>query len=598
MYFQADGVTAKVRQQTLQCLASWLRAGEIIPALVQDSPFFDFAFTSLSNDELFDNSIDLLCDLIHETQEIGDNMGVIQAIVPRLVQLRPSMAAAAAQEDTDTVRGYCRLFVEAGEWYAQLMLQHPADFIPIVEAILDASAYDDLDVVSITLNFWWKLAVGLRKGGFVQDPGCAPFLDIISRLVEVVIRHLRYPDNVDTFTGQDRDDFRSFRHNIGDTLKDCCSVLGATACLARSFSIIEAELAKQPGSGGGAAGAADGSGEWQTVEAALFSIRTMGAQVDPGEDTVMPRLFAAIPALPQQQSKIRYSATLVVGRYTEWLAVHPDLIPGMLQYVLGGFSVAQDEVAVASASALKHLCQDCAPHLVAYLPPLFEFTQQHGSKLHQDDLLDIYAGYAHVIATMPPADAIPALQTFVGPMLGRIQQLAARPAGNGNGNASKQELDSVADALEQLNVFLTVNAELSAHLPDACAGTAAEIWALLASLIAQFGGSSIAERLCSTLRRGLAFFGRLCLPLAPAILDTVTQAFEKTGVSGYVWVGGRCSDLLRYQYETGNAQGVAELKGHLQQAFESMTNKLVGMLSSKSPQDLQDCECTLCSAFH
>lgn len=342
------GVNAKVQQQTLECLASWLRAAEIMPASVQSSPFFDFAFNSLGDPTLFDMSINLICDLIHETQEIGDNLTVIQAIVPRLVALRPQLTSAAQEEDTDTVRGYCRLFVEAGETYAQLMLQHPAEFIPIVEAILDCSAYDDLDVVSISLNFWWRLAVGLRKGGFLEDAGCRPFLEIISRLVEVVIKHLRYPENVISFTGQDRDDFRQFRHEVGDTLKDCCSVLGATACLTRSFSIIESEVGKGV------------SAEWQAIEAALFSIRTMGASVDPNENEVMPRMFGAITQLPQTESKVRYSATLVVGRYTEWLALHPDLIPSMLEYILGGFQMNDDDVAVASASALKHLCQDCS----------------------------------------------------------------------------------------------------------------------------------------------------------------------------------------------------------------------------------------------
>lgn len=271
---------------------------------------------------------------------------MIEAIVPRLVALRPHLTKAAQEEDTDRVRGYCRLFVEAGEWYAQLMLQHPTQFLPIVEAIADCSAYSELEVVSITLNFWWKLAVGLKKGGFIDDPSCQPFVQTIARLVDIVIGHLRYPQDPDQLTGQDKDDFREFRHSIGDTLKDCCSVLGATACLSRSFSIIETEMAS--------------GGRWEYIEAALFSMRAMGAQVDLQENQVMPRIFAIIPQLPQSPSKIRYAATLVVARYTEWLSVHPELIPPMLEYTLAGFQVDKDEVAVASASALKYICKDCS----------------------------------------------------------------------------------------------------------------------------------------------------------------------------------------------------------------------------------------------
>lgn len=239
----------------------------------------------------------------------------------------------------------------------------------------------------------------------------------------------------------------------------------------------------------------------------------------------------------------------------------------------------------AATSLPWHLsdCFSLPQHLVSYLPPLFDFTQQYSSKLHQDDLLDIYSGYAHVIATMPPSEAIPALQTFVAPFIGKAQELASKTSGS----ATKQELEAVADALEQLNTFIHINSHLSDSLPAECGNTASEVWAILSALISRYGGSSISERICSTLRRGLTFFGRLCIPLAASILDTVTVAFEQTGVSGYVWVGGRVSDLLRVQGLL--AQQEQELKAHLQQAFERMTVKLVAMLSSSTANDVQDC---------
>ena len=146
----------------------------------------------------------------------------------------------------------------------------------------------------------------------------------------------------------------------------------------------------------------------------------------------------------------------------------------------------------------------------------------------------------------------------------------------------------MADALEQLNVFLNVNKHLVDSLPPQCGSTASEVWAILSSLIENFGSSSISERICSTLRRGLAFFGPLCLPLAPAILDSVTAAFERTGVSGYVWVAGRVSDLL--QIQGIQQQDVQNLKARLQQALERITNKLSSMLSQASATEVQDCE--------
>jgi hypothetical protein len=69
-------------------------------------------------------------------------------------------------------------------------------------------------------------------------------------------------------------------------------------------------------------------------------------------------------------------------------------------------------------------------------------------------------------------------------------------------------------------------------------------------------------------------------------LEVVTTAFEKTGVSGYVWIAGKVSDLLRVPGI--GQQDQQNLKAQLQQALERITVKLSSLLSSASPTDVQD----------
>lgn len=45
--------------------------------------------------------------------------------------------------------------------------------------------------------------------------------DTYARLIDVMIKHLRYPPNLSEWTAKERDEFREFRHVIGDVLKDC-----------------------------------------------------------------------------------------------------------------------------------------------------------------------------------------------------------------------------------------------------------------------------------------------------------------------------------------------------------------------------------------
>lgn len=149
-------------------------------------------------------------------------MALIAEILVQLVRLGPAVEESKESDDEDSMRGYCRILVEAGEWYEPLIVRHPESFLPLVQIILQCASYDNLDVVGITLNFWYRLAKGLRK--VREDPASLPLLEVFATLVTTIIRHLHYPDDSTKLVGQEKDDFRNFRHTIGDTLKDCCGV--------------------------------------------------------------------------------------------------------------------------------------------------------------------------------------------------------------------------------------------------------------------------------------------------------------------------------------------------------------------------------------
>ena len=345
--FTFEGVTETIQSQIFYCLRSWIVAGEITPTEISETPLFSFAFHALDSDVLFDAAVDIICDIIHETQEIDDNMAVIQLIVPKLIELKPKIAVAAIKEDSDKVRGLAKIFSEAGEIYRLLILQHPETFFPIVEAIGECSAYPDLDVVPITFQFWMRLAQSIGK-----RPSVPPlFSDAYKSLMGVIIRHLHFPEESSPMTPQEADDFRSFRHVMGDTLKDCCFVLGTENCLAQVYEYLTMALAKQTADGRSAI-------SWQEIEAPLFSLRSMGAEIDPNDNKIIPKIMDLIPLLPDHP-RVRYAAILVISRYSEWTSRHPSYIPFQLQFISTGFTSTDNEVPAAASQAMNYLCLDC-----------------------------------------------------------------------------------------------------------------------------------------------------------------------------------------------------------------------------------------------
>lgn len=568
------GVTPQIQSAILSCLASWLRCGEISVSVLLSTPLFAMSFDALSSDPLFDVAVDVVCDIINETQEIEENMDAIQLIVPRILALRPDLAKAAADDDDDKVRGLCRVFVQAAETYHHLILRHRQEFWPLVEAVSECASYSDLDIVQITFRFWYLLATDLGKiSERHQDPTMAPMLDVYKRLLDIIVKHLRFPDNLDTLTGQERDDLRSFRHYMGDTLKDCCHVLGSQPCLARSLSMIQ-DVLQRGASGSGATVA------WQDVEAPLFSMRAMGAEANPRDDDVVPKIIDLIPSLPQHP-KLNYAALLVISRYTEWVDHHPDRIPGLLSYISAGFSANDADVMAAASQAMNFLCQDCKRHLVPFLPQLYEFFQQVTESLEPEDLMSISEAIAHIIAGMPPQEASQPLLQFTQPLLQTLHTIAGKGPG-----ATKDELRKAGDRMEQLERFLYILGDRLASagaLSSECSKTCQEVYSVLDQILAQHGTTYfVSERACALIRRALVFFGDAALATLPALLSRMAADFDRTGFPAYVWIVGKTID----GYASTNSDEA--LRSAMRDAFERVSAKLMSLLERARLQDIAD----------
>lgn len=546
-------------------MRSWLRAGEFPVSAVAQSPLYPAMFAALESDELFDAAVDVICDLIHETQEIHDNMPLVQEIIPRLIALGPKLDQY--HDDAERIRGYCRMFCEAGECYQDIIKSHPRESLPLVEAILKCTAYEDLDIVPITFQFWWILSGMVDKG---SDETWAPYYEIFAKLQTIIIGHLHFPGDSEQQTAQERDEFRSFRHRMGDTLKDCCKVLGAPTCLRRSYDMVVEAMAKPNPS-------------WQEIEAPLFSMRSMGAEVDPDDDEVVPHIMEMLPKLPDHP-RIRYAAILVISRYTQWIDRHPQNLEFQLQYISAGFDMADDEVSAAAAQAMKFMCQDCNQHLVPYLPQLHQFVTTVADKLDQADILEVCEAIAYVVSSLPSTEAAQALQQFTQPLIQKVQTVANAP-----GEASKQDLQKTADTLEQLDAYLQVVRTLD-PVPESCYPTAATLYAVFDALLARYAKLYyISERVGSILRRGLAFFPVAALqPVVQPVLDRMASSFAETGYASYIWITGKVAqkfgDLVR-------SPGNEALAALLIAAFENVTASLTKLLQVKDAAIIADGEC-------
>ena len=147
-----------------------------------------------------------------------------------------------------------------------------------------------------------------------------------------------------------------------------------------------------------------------------------------------------------------------------------------------------------------------------------------------DDLLAESEALAHVGTAMPPAAATEALVQLAQPLLENVHEVCELPS------ATKPDLMRAADRMEQLARILQImGVSLASTLPEACAATCTQAYAILARLLERYGDVFfISERTSALIRRALIFFDQRAVPTMPALLDRFASCFESTGFSGYV----------------------------------------------------------------
>ena len=378
--------------------------------------------------------------LYRETKDVDESIAVIQRLYPRLLQLQPLIKQSAEEDDPEKLKMTTRLFSEAGEAWVILVARMPVEFRQLVEAILECCSRDvDREAFSGTFYFWSDLKqyVTVEKYATAR----AQYTDLFAQLVDVMIKQLEFPTpsgpgQTDLFDGdrQQEENFREFRHKIGDVLKDCCEVIGVTKCLDKTFDLIKAWIANY------ASQATDVEvPHWQKLEAPLFAIRAMGGMVSSDESEVLHQLIPLIVQIPNQE-KLRFQAVMALGRYTEWTADHPEFLQPQLQFIVAAFGSDSSEVREAAALAFSFIGSDCRKLLQGEVQNLHGFYDSVLDKLPPYSQKELTEGASCVVAVQPKENILAALKLYCDPIVERVKIQATKAQAEPNNKALKTQL--------------------------------------------------------------------------------------------------------------------------------------------------------------
>ncbi|SMR52775.1 unnamed protein product [Zymoseptoria tritici ST99CH_1E4] len=575
-YAQSSPEASK-NPQLMECITSWIR--EVPLNDIVNSPLMDVVMAAIHSDTSFDAAVETLCAIFKETRDVDENMNTIKVLYPRLATLGARIKTCAEEEDWETYKGVTRVFAEAGEAWVILIARQPKDFRGLVEAVLECCIHDkEREALSQTFNFWFELKQYITLERYMEAR--LQFVDVYSKLVDIMIHHLQYPlpengNDADLFDGdrEAEDRFREFRHQLGDVLKDCCEVIGVTDCLQKSFVLIEAWVTQYGGQ------ASTGNvPNWQSLEAPLFSMRAMGRQVPPDENIMLPRLIPLIVQIPDQE-KVRFQAVMALGRYTEWTSQHPETLQDQLNFIMAAFQHPSKEVVRAAALSFKFFCNDCADLLKGFMPQLQQFYQANLDALPSTSQEEITEGVASVLAKQPLDTLHQSMKLCCDPIMNKLIAMAQAAT-------DKEQKIAIADHLNLLTIVVQwVTPYVEPSKPHPAVQYIQEAFPILAQLCEAFiDFVPIVERVCRCWRYIVLSYRIHTAPLLPQLAEKLAAGFTASRQGCFLWA----TDSIVREFSDVSDYVSRETTDHIYVFYEQQATAFLRILNELVPEELPD----------
>ncbi|KAM0448942.1 hypothetical protein ACHAO4_008169 [Trichoderma viride] len=561
----------------MECITSWLR--EVPVGIIASSPLLDAIFQGVTSDECSQEAAECLCTMLRETADVDESQAIIQTLFPRIISLTPRIANLVAEEDTESLKSLTKVLAAAAESWVVAIARQPTQFRPIVDAVLECAARDkDRDVIEHTFNFWYELKQYLVLDRYIQ--GRLELVDVFSKLVDILLSHLRFPtpesgSETDLFDGdrEQEEKFREFRHQMGDTLKDCCEVMGVTECLTKVLHAIQLWTQKY------ASQATEASvPHWQELEAPLFAMRALGRMVDKEEDIVLPQLMPLLVQMPSHE-KLRFATIMVLGRYTEWTAAHPEYLEPQFNYIVNSFQSDSREITRAAALSLKFFCTDCKHLLSGQILQLQTFYDQVLDKLPDLSKEEVTEGVSNVLAVQPVSETYHLLKTYCDPL---VQRLMAKA----NHATTDEGKLAVADHLQLITIFVqNVMPLVNPGEENPAVKYWQEVFPILSTVLDNFlTFSPICERVCRCWRNMVISYRTAITPMLADMANKLAGGFNVSREGCFLWV---TSAILR-EFSEAREHVDPSIAENIYTFFEAQTTTFLRVMTELQPKELPD----------
>ncbi|XP_065125019.1 importin-13 [Paramisgurnus dabryanus] len=417
----------QVKERVLRCVSSWLT---LDIALKDSKGLLQSCFTLLKESELFDTAVETIVSIISQPdcQRFADSL---LKMVPQVLALQEQLKKAVQDGDMETSYGICRIAVALGETHCRTLLEqvdHWQCFQALVNMILSCTGIPghypvDETSSTLTLTFWYTLQDDItsldaeRQTLYMQI-----YRPVYFQLVDVLLRKACFPKDEDyvTWSADDKEQFRTYRVDISDTLMYVYELLGPEL-LRNLYDKLGALLTDTAH-----------PSQWQDIEALLFGFQSIAETVDVNYSDVIPGLIGLIPLIRGNSIQLAETIMFTIGSLAEWLADHSIMLSSILPVVL--HSLPNPDLSVSCVSALKKICRECRHDLRPHAGDILTVSQAVLAKdIHKSpQCMWLMQGLGYLLSCLSSEEIPGKLLALVTPHIQQLEKLASEPPSSSN----------------------------------------------------------------------------------------------------------------------------------------------------------------------
>ncbi|XP_015919621.1 importin-13 [Parasteatoda tepidariorum] len=391
---------AELCEMALKCYASWALLGS---SIYDYKNLLILTFDSVYREEISQTALEALANIANHP-ESSKHPATILEIIENFTKFDVLLEKSSQDHNVEKIMLIYSLIICVAETHCQLLLEtildkpEKKDFIlKLISIILKCSStpgqYPVDEVCSeLAFGFWYALQDSIVSTSRGFESLLLVFYPFFQTLLDSYLIKLRYPadDVYRRWKLDERESFRCYRQDIGDSVMYCYNVLKHSA-LANLMAHLELATTA----------AINDPTQWQYLEACLFAFKEIAESVDIKENSYLPAFMAHLRNIPLQHVRVISGAMEAIGSFAEWINCHPDVLGCVIPLLLMGLQ--NSEFAISATFALKDISRDCYTSMHPFAEQILHASLEalKGDVLKPREKIRIMFTIGKVLSVMP-----------------------------------------------------------------------------------------------------------------------------------------------------------------------------------------------------